>query len=157
MDQRYNLYNFEALFKQYLIAENNSQITIKNYLSDLRHFIGWTILKLKIDEASSEEFVASLETSLIEEYKQYLVANNIPQKTINRRLSTLRQFFTFCILQGWRKDNPAKKVNSPIVGKNELLSNFQQYLQQKQGLVSSEIENISDDINSFLNFISYLQ
>lgn len=164
MDQRYNFYNFEALFKQYLHAENNSPITIKNYLSDLRHFIGWAILKLKVksekfkvDQLTSEEFVILIDTPLIDEYKQYLVANNIPQKTVNRRLSTLRKFFTFCILQGWRKDNPAKKVNNLIADKNQLLSDFQQYLMQKQGLAGGEIENISNDINSFLNFISYLQ
>jgi site-specific recombinase XerD len=167
MDKRYNFYNFETLFKQYLLAENNSSITIKNYLSDLRHFIGWAILKLpreawsrsagKIEEIDSKEFIALIDVPLIDEYKQYLITNNIPQKTINRRLSTLRKFFTFCILQSWRKDNPAKKVNNLIADKNELLSNFKHYLTQKKALADSEIENISDDINSFLNFISYLQ
>jgi site-specific recombinase XerD len=167
MDQWYNFYNFEALFKQYLLAENNSPITIKNYLSDLRHFLGWVILKLlreassqsaeKVEKITSEEFIALIDAPLIEEYKQYLITNNIPQKTINRRLSTLRKFFTFCILQGWQKDNPAKKVNNLIASKNELLSDFQQYLMQKRGLSTSEIKNINDDINGFLNFISYLQ
>jgi site-specific recombinase XerD len=164
MDQGYNLYNLEALFRQNLIAENSSSLTVKNYLSDLRHFIGWAILKLKtknsklkINKASCEEFVALIDTKFIEEYKQYLAANNIPQKTINRRLSTLRKFFTFCIIQGWRRDNPAKKVNNLIADKNRLLSDFQQYLMQKRDLADNEIENINNDISSFLNFISYLQ
>ena len=46
MDKQYNFYNFEASFKKFLLAENVSPITLKNYLSDLRHFLGWTILKL---------------------------------------------------------------------------------------------------------------
>jgi len=174
MDQGYNLYNLEALFKNYLNAEINSRITIKNYLSDLRHFIGWAILKFKVqsskfkvDQLVPEEFVALIETPLIEEYKQYLITNNIPQKTINRRLSTLRKFFTFCVSQGWRKDNPAKKVtNYGLVNDNQavkdeqnkkLIFEFKKYLSEKKKFSSDEINNISENINEFLNFISFFK
>jgi len=165
MDQRYNLDNLEALFKQYLLAGNNSTLTIKNYLSDLRHFIGWAILKFKVQSSKfkvnqlvPEEFVTLIETPLIEEYKQYLISNNIPQKTINRRLSTLRKFFTFCIHQGWRQDNPAKKINNLVVSSApKLLSEFKKYLGEKKGLSNYEIEKISQDIDEFLKIISFSQ
>jgi site-specific recombinase XerD len=177
MDQGYNLYNLEALFKNYLNAEINSRITIKNYLSDLRHFIGWAILKLpreawshsagKIEEITSEEFVSLIESQLIEEYKQYLITNNIPPKTINRRLSTLRKFFAFCISQGWRKDNPAKKVaNYGVVNDSQavkdeqnkkLIFDFKKYLSDKKKFNLDEINNISENINEFLNFISFFK
>jgi site-specific recombinase XerD len=177
MDQRYNFYNFEALFKQYLLAENNSPITIKNYLSDLRHFLGWAILKLlceassqsaeKVEKITSEEFIALIDAPLIEEYKQYLITNNIPPKTINRRLSTLRKFFAFCISQGWRNDNPAKKVTNYDVTNDsqavkdkqnkKLIFEFKNYLSDKKKFSLDEINNISENINEFLNFISFFK
>src|SRR3989344_9210507 len=39
----YNLSNLEPKFKNFLLAENISVISIRNYLSDVRHFFGWLI------------------------------------------------------------------------------------------------------------------
>ncbi len=121
MTQGYNFYNLGALFKEFLTAGNKNlqPVTVKNYLSDLRHFSGWFILKLKTDNPQlSEEstdikiIVSFITPDLIRDYKSYLSENNIPQKTINRRLSTLRKFCTFCILQGWLNENPAKQIEN---------------------------------------------
>jgi len=111
MDNRYNLCNLEASFRQFLLAGNENLIlhanTIKNYLSDLRHFIGWSQLlasNLPIDKILTASKIAS--------YKDYLTENKVPGKSINRRLSTLRKFCTFCISQGWLTENPAKKIQN---------------------------------------------
>ncbi|MEK7633882.1 MAG: phage integrase SAM-like domain-containing protein, partial [Patescibacteria group bacterium] len=115
MPNTYNLYNLEAPFKQFLLAGNQKAVSIKNYLSDVRHFFGWLILYFKSHKIQIESEVTITQfitTSVISEYKSYLESNNIPHKTTNRRLSTLRKFCSFCISQGWMKENPAKKISN---------------------------------------------
>lgn len=188
MKNRYNLYNLEALFKKWLIAGKNirrywrnskkisrhshpgySPITIKNYLSDLRHFLGWSVFKLKvkdeklkIDKLPPNEFVFLIDKPLVEEYKKYLVSNKIPLKTVNRRLSTLRKFFSFCIDQGWIRENPAKKVTNINLSKkstpddrqieSNLLQQFHQHL-LKENLDPLTIKSYLDDVREFLRSV----
>src|SRR3989339_450138 len=117
MQEGYNLYNLEPQFKSFLTAGNVSPITIKNYLSDFRHFAGW------LEHHNSTDFQKQpvstnfnqfqlISTRIISEYRSYLVKNNLPHKTINRRLSALRKFFSFCISQGLMKENPAKQISN---------------------------------------------
>ncbi|GIW64535.1 MAG: hypothetical protein KatS3mg092_0468 [Patescibacteria group bacterium] len=120
----YNLYNLEPQFKNFLIAENFSPISLKNYLSDFRYFVGWLnnnikyqihYLKDKIKNKDLQNlsiFLTLIDLDFLNLYKKYLLENNTPLKTINRRLSTIRKFFSFCISQGWLKENPAKKVSN---------------------------------------------
>ena len=133
MPDTYNLYNLEAPFKQFLlsgIAQSRTEpdstgsgtgtknqfapVSIKNYMSDFRHFAGWITLYLKSNQKGgmTPPLQETITTNIIFEYKSYLESNNIPHKTINRRLSTVRKFCSFCISQGWLKENPAKKVGN---------------------------------------------
>lgn len=113
---RYNLDNYEAAFRNFLIIEQVSAATLKNYLSDFRHFCGWLSLYISANHANGIDIndkntiFTFLSVGLIEQYKEYLVTNNLPDKTINRRLSSVRKFCSFAINQGWIKENPAKKV-----------------------------------------------
>jgi len=156
MDKRYNFYNFEASFKKFLLAENVSPITLKNYLSDLRHFLGWTILKLKaqnkknFENLSPLEFLNQIDESLVEEYKNYLVVNAIPAKTINRRLSTLRKFFSFYISQGWLKENPAKKIQNLKLKIDSIISSFALSL-EKENLDQKTIKSYLEVVQQFLS------
>ena len=156
MDKQYNFYNFEASFKKFLLAENVSPITLKNYLSDLRHFLGWTILKLKVqnkknfENLSPLEFLNQIDESLVEEYKNYLVVNSIPAKTINRRLSTLRKFFSFCISQGWLKENPAKKIQNLKLNIDSIISSFALSL-EKENLDQKTIKSYLEVVQEFLS------
>lgn len=164
MDNRYNFYNLEASFKNYLLAGNKNQkqltnISIKNYLSDFRHFVGWLVFKFKVsssralgDEQSPKKIIALITPLLVEEYKSYLVENKIPEKTVNRRLSTVRKFCSFCISQGWMKENAGKKISNfhspaggPIFNEKTLLTQF------KDGLIKEKIDQST--INIYLNDI----
>jgi len=125
MQKGYNLYNLEPEFKKYLFAEKISPVSLKNYLSDFRHFAGWMEFYIKANSNVGAKFIspekrAILESPLqefinektISEYRTYLIENNLPRKTINRRLSTVRKFCSFGISQGWLKENPGKKVSN---------------------------------------------
>jgi site-specific recombinase XerD len=156
MDKGYNFYNLEASFKKFLLAENVSPITLKNYLSDLRHFLGWMILKIKaqnkknFEALSPLEFLNQINESLVEEYKNYLVVNAIPAKTINRRLSTLRKFFSFCISQGWLKENPAKKIQNLKLKIDSIISSFALSL-EKENLDQKTIKSYLEVVQEFLS------
>lgn len=155
MVNQYNLYNLEASFREFLIAENITPITIKNYLSDFRHFLGWMIFKLKVEKESNTNLINEfINIELLQEYKSYLIENKLPVKTINRRLSTVRKFCSFCIAQGWMKENPAKKVAnigliSPISPISPILSSFQSYL-EKQKLDVQTITSCLNDVEELL-------
>ena len=115
MQNQYNLYNFEAQFTNYLIAENVAPSSVKHYQSDVRHFLGW-ISSADNTKVTLDSSHISFSEEVIESYIKYLTANNIPSKTINRRLSSLRKFGSFCISQGWMAENPAKHVkNTPLL------------------------------------------
>jgi site-specific recombinase XerD len=155
MEKRYNLYNLEASFKKYLLAENKNSLTIKNYLSDLRHFTGWLIFKFRIqnsdfDLESRISEIFSLET--ITEYKAYLVENRLPAKTVNRRLSTVRKLCSFCISQGWIKENPAKHIPNfqSEAEKTGLIEEYRIFL-IKKGLDSQTINSSLRDTEEFLS------
>jgi len=185
MDKRYNFYNLEASFKNWLIAEinesqNNStydenqhqttqkkltKISVKNYLSDLRHFLGWLIfywkshfddsLSLDLVNQNLIEILKQVQVNTIKNYKSYLVDNQIPIKTINRRLSTLRKFFSFCISQGWIKENPAKKISNikyqiSNIDNTGILSQFQQDL-RKENLDQKTIKSYLEVVQEFLS------
>ena len=105
MDKRYNLSNYQAKFTDYLVAENISPLTLKYYRSDIKHFFSW------LAKTNASNDIAEMVTfENIVEYKNYSAQDEAPVKTINRRLSTIRKFCTFCISQGWLSENPAKKV-----------------------------------------------
>src|SRR3989344_1807033 len=109
----YNLSNLEPKFKNFLLAENISVISIRNYLSDVRHFFGWLIANQIYDnDKNLRTNLASIKESAIENYKNSYLKANLPKKTINRRLSALRKFFTFVQKQGAIEANPATKVNN---------------------------------------------
>ncbi|MCL4374503.1 phage integrase SAM-like domain-containing protein [Patescibacteria group bacterium] len=154
MDNRYNLDNFEAGFRQYLIAENRSRASIKNYLSDYRHFAGWMINELRITDYGLR--VEKITSDLVKLYKAYLSDNLVPNKTVNRRLSALRKFCSFCIDQGWMKENPAKQVTNigaagPI-GSINILAEYRQHLTQ-QKIDQSDITSYLSDAEEFYQYV----
>ncbi len=155
MVNRYNFYNLEASFKQFLLAGNNNPTSIKNYLSDLRHFFGW--LTFYLESHQLNDIKVSFNDEVLRDYKSYLLENKIPRLTINRRLSTLRKFGSFCLAQGWLNDNPAKKIhNLEAVSQNE---NNKLWLSFSKDILvdastQSEVDILHDDIRDFLAIIN---
>lgn len=170
MNNAYNLYNqynlphLEAIFSQYLLSSKVSEVTIKNYLSDLRFFLWWLISKFKIqgtnnvDESNFFSIIKLISAIIVTDYKNFLVGNKIPDKTINRRLSTLRKFCSFCIFQGWLKENPAKQIQNSKGkiqndnSKDEIELILDQYGNSlsKDGTDFKDVNNYLDDIREFL-------
>jgi len=120
----YNLYNLEAVsliesilsnFKKSLHAEKISSGSIRSYLSDVRYFLNWFVAfleqnkileKNEFDHLSSVSLLFRINQTILEVFKNHQVDNNVPQKTINRRFSSLRKFGSFCQSQNWMRSSP---------------------------------------------------
>jgi site-specific recombinase XerD len=155
MNNEYNLSILEALFNDHLHAEKISRVSIKNYRSDIKYFLNWFYIYLKgqnSDITSSIEgnsyielFILHSSKGLIEEIKSYLVTSNLPVKTINRRLSAIRRFYSFCVIRGFLGDNPAKYTSNV---KFQAESQVETHKKKETNSYDSFQEYLSDSLNS---------
>ncbi len=94
----------EKTFDLFLKTNGSSPVTRKNYLADLRHFLGWFILALKsrkvfFIDTDSYSLLQHLNSQVISNYSSFLISNKVAPSTVNRRLSTLRKFCKFALSQ----------------------------------------------------------
>lgn len=159
MGKQYNLYNLEASFRKFLLAENVNQVTLKNYLSDFRYFSGWLGQSEGYPEPENNEtHFTSLVLTLgnIAAYKEFLRKSKFPSSSINRKLSTVRKFCSFCIAQGWMKENPAKKIANVEADKDIVETSFLTDFEAELKKISSAEKSfiVAKDVNEFFHFIN---
>lgn len=149
------------LFKNYLLIQKNSPVTAKNYVADLNNFLDWLHNQTGIKHQIVGKGIFSLFTKeTLEEYKAFLLSNEAPLATLNRRLSTLRKFGQFGLSQGWLKNNPALKIINATFKetKNDLevgekfLKGFKKQL-EKEKISPITIKNYLSDLKHFLNWL----
>ena len=148
-------------FEQYLRQELKvTSKTIRNYRSDLAHFSGWACLYLQargVNVAETEQLVPHLSAGLVAQYKNYHQENKIPFSTINRRLSTLRNFGRFLTCAGLTASDPMQIIEN--VHKEEasgaeekleaVLTQFKSHL-EAQNVSASTLKNYMSDTKQFL-------
>lgn len=132
--------------------------TLRNYRADLSHFSGWAILHLKSQGTTVEHFdslIPHFSSQLIASYKGYHLENGIPESTINRRLSTLRNLARFLILEGLIQDDPTRIVSNlrKELADGEkitiLIEDFKKHL-EKESISRITLKNYISDIRHFL-------
>lgn len=150
----YNLSEITHEFKLSLVAGKKSPATIKNYVSDLRHYLGWLQNNTKNDIFYA--FTHSSTQQLLS-YREYLVLDKTPTKTINRRLSALRLFFSFCISQQWMTENPAKNIlnmdRNLVSSTDTTLDLISRYIHEKE-LSGESKKQIRATKSSLIEFIT---
>lgn len=148
-------------FVKYLDSLGISAKSHKNYRSDLNHFSGWAILKIRSFGSyveSLSDTVPFLSNKLISEYVEYLTENKIPSKTINRRLSTLRHLSRFLYSQGDVDANfmdGIENINTNSGKKTSaipLVENYRSYLEAEK-VSKSTIKNYTSDVRQFLSWL----
>ncbi len=87
-------------------AARNTLTAYGKDLEDARGFLG---------RAGDDLDVASAEA--IEAYFQDLSARGLSPATANRRRSAVRQFYRFVLGEGWRQDDPSRRVVAPKAGR----------------------------------------
>ncbi|MFZ5844945.1 MAG: site-specific integrase [Patescibacteria group bacterium] len=153
---------FESEFATYLVQQGSAAKTQKNYRTDLRHFLSWTILTIQSTKnqrpSSVKEFLSFFTSDFLGSYKRFLVENRIAPTTANRRLSTVRTFCRFCQEKGWLNHNPASTLQNltlmqkPINELEEMLKFFQEEL-KRSGASRVTIKNYTSDIKQFLAWL----
>jgi len=151
-------------FKSYLTLEGYHPTTIRNYVCDLNYFLAWFELKLKsknLPFSDEEETLVFFTPKIAGQYQSFLLKNDLPSSTVNRRLSGLRIFTRFAISQKWLKINPIQNLqnSSRNLPKDEtVLAKFKNFLEAEKtstGRLTSAntIKNYLSDINSFLKWL----
>jgi site-specific recombinase XerD len=147
-------------FVNYLNSLGISPLSLKNYRSDLSHFIAWAILKVRSYGSYVEsltEIVPFLNASIGREYKNFMAENSVPAKTLNRRLSTLRHLSKF-MLTSHASENDftqgIENVSTNLIKKvkpNPVFNDFRTYLENEK-VSPNTIKNYISDIRHFLTF-----
>ena len=92
-------------FKEKMIAEDISNNTIKNYISDIKSFYRWY---QEIDFSNNLKKVTFYHLNA---YKDYLIHSKRKKtSSINRNIQSLKNFFQFMIKQKYLKINPSEKL-----------------------------------------------
>jgi len=150
----------ENAFKDYLVSQGISYSSLKYYLSDLNHFFGWFIFRLRslgIYTDSAEECLPYISSKIGVDYLDFLTTNKNSVKTINRRLSTLRHLSRFLVENLYNEfDFMAGIQNitlSAASNLNSILAGFQKHL-ESQNASKNTIKNYLSDIRHFINWVA---
>lgn len=90
-------------FKNHLYEYKKSNLTIKNYINDIKGFFVWlaevSLTKYAWD-VTEKNLLDKINFPLVDEYKQRLIAVKFSPRTINRKLSSLRNYIAWSQSQG---------------------------------------------------------
>lgn len=166
MDTLTNSDKFLEYFFNYLAKSGVSDSSFKYYRSDISHFSGWMILKIRtwgIFADSLLEITPFIKGSLVAEYRDYLIKNAVSPKTINRRLSSLRHLSRFLILSQISDSDFMDGISNVSLSFSQksflihpLLPQFQKEL-ESQKVSKNTIKGYLSDIRHFLNWIEVNQ
>lgn len=119
------------------VVKNASEHTLRNYtidLNSLKNFIEADILKLKLEEIADKirhdlEYeqrwkgkdekisLQVIDRKILREFMSHLHHKKSNKRTIVRRISSLRSFFKYCLLQNRLSGDPTEGLESPKLDK----------------------------------------
>ncbi|KKU01364.1 MAG: hypothetical protein UX88_C0042G0002 [Candidatus Woesebacteria bacterium GW2011_GWC2_47_16] len=160
MDISLNSKKFLVSFLNYLSTAGVSDNSLKYYRSDISHFTGWAIFKVRalgIFAESLTEILPFINAGLAREYKIFLTQNNTP-RTVNRRLSTLRHLSRFLLTSQLSNSDFMEGIlnitgdthQAPLI--HPLLSQFKKNLEAEK-VSKNTIKNYLSDIKHFINWL----
>jgi len=155
-----NVFDYQVLldteFSSYLVKQKTSEITRKNYLADLRNFFKWLMNSVQTGnvtlQSNATKPLQSITTEIVELFKRTLVLTKTPTATINRRLSALRMFFQFAMIENKVSDNPMTLVRN--IPRNEALNNVST-LEAALAQYTRETYATPTDIDDITSFFSW--
>lgn len=146
-------------FFEYLKSLGVSKKTHKNYRSDISHFSGWLLFRLRhwgVIAESLTDAVPFLDIKLASEYKTFLTGNSVAEKTTNRRLSTLRHLARFLvasqILDFDFMDGIANISTKETLPTYPLIAQFEKHLETER-VSKNTIKNYLSDIKQFISWL----
>lgn len=124
---------------QLRVEEDLAYATIRNYLSDLRHFAAWCEFVWKQGREAEPSFAPSaVTTPTLTDYRTYLQQKlHLKPNSVNRSLISLKRYFAWLLSTGPMRHDPAKVVK--LVGE-EMISPHHLNDQEEQALVAAATE-----------------
>ena len=161
MDLSLSSQKFLNSFLNYLSSSGVSDKSLKYYRSDISHFTGWIILKVRtwgIFAETVTEIIPFINTRLAHEYKIFLTQNNISPKTVNRRLSTLRHLSRFLLASQIANSDFMEGIanidisasHSPSI--HPLITLFEKKLEAEK-VSKNTVKNYISDVKHFINWL----
>ena len=99
-------------FIQYIQFEKRySPHTVTSYYNDLKQFFSYIESEYQIYNVKDIDFMQ------IRSWLSYLIESNITERSVNRKIATLRSFYKFLIIEGEIKENPMVKIIAPKMSK----------------------------------------
>lgn len=144
-------------FRVFLISQQLSASTVKNYVADINHFLTWLRINTGVRHQVAGEGIFALFTAqTIQEYQQSLITAKTPASTAKRHLSALRKFGQFGQSQNWLKTNPALKIDplplKPADNQDKILQEFSRFL-KKEKVSPLTGKNYLSDLRHFLAWL----
>lgn len=102
------------------MEEDLAHATIRNYLSDLRHFAAWCEFVWKQGRETAPSFAPlAVTTPTLTEYRAYLQQHlHLKPNSVNRSLVSLKRYFAWLLSTGRIRYDPAKAVK--LVGEESV-------------------------------------
>ena len=98
-----------AFLEMMAVERSAARNTLTAYAKDLEDAAAFLAGKGRgLDDASAEE---------VEAYFHALGARGLAPATAARRRASVRQFYRFALAEGWRKDDPSRRVDAPKKGR----------------------------------------
>jgi len=151
-------------FENYLKNLRISSKSLKNYRSDATHFFSWAKDNLKSIGVYIEDILEAspfLSLEFVNSYLTELKKNNIPDKTINRRLSTLRHLSRFLMdtaildfdfMSEVSNVNSNKIASVVSIATHPSIAEFQAHL-ESQKVSKNTLKNYMSDVRQFFAWL----
>ena len=136
------------LFSAFLIEAGLSAVSIKNYLSDLRHFLSFCATETTsvnpVEQPTVKDIFQNIDKYL-DRYIQSQKSTFTPPSTTNRRLASIRRFSTFLKAKFSISNIFTDQNISENIKKNENISSDQTTSSSLNGIRFSEhLQSVSD-------------
>src|SRR3989344_6821570 len=142
-------------FKNHLYVYNAANLTIKNYIIDVKQFLNWTEQVTGADKAwhvKDKNIFDKIDALLIEEYKNRLSDSGICATSINRKLSSLRRYLKWAESDGLIKNASSNKYQvASIPNKGSVSGSKYQVLSIEKPIEQQPVTNEAIDTGKEFN------
>ena len=116
--------------------------TIKAYTDDLEHFSQFIQAQFAVEQLDQ------IQPSMIRTWMAAFAVQKITPRTINRKISTLKSFFKYCLVREWIAASPAKTIQV-LKTKKRLPT----YVESDQMDQLSQRDYFSDDLDGRMEYL----
>lgn len=129
-------------FESYLLKEKRSSVhTVSAYLNDVQDFLSFS-------EVAHKDHLKEIDYQLVRSWMVHLINNGNSNRSVNRKLSSLRTFFKWVKRNEWIEIDPMLRVRGPKQEKRlpEFVKEQEMNLDKVQDLFANDQEGHRDQL-----------